>query len=92
MTATDPLVKPLTEIVIELAWLLECSIDADGEPRAAAKTLDWIAFVLDHLTPDQRERLAGVVSKIAAEADPGERQRYLTAFPEAFGLVDDGGE
>jgi hypothetical protein len=89
VTATDPLVRPLTEIVVELAWLLEYSIAADRERCSAAGTLDWIAFVLDHLTPDQRARLAGVVAGIAAAADPGDRQRFLAAFPGAFGLVDD---
>jgi hypothetical protein len=89
VTALDPLVVPLARIVAELAWLLEDSIDDDGEPRSAAKTLDWIAFVFEGLEPEQRGQLTGVINQLAAEAQPGARREFLESFPEAFGLIED---
>lgn len=89
MTELDPLVVPLARIVVELAWLLEDSIDDDGEPHSAAKTLDWIAFVFDGLEPEQRGQLTGVITQLAAEAQPGARREFLESFPEAFGLIED---
>jgi hypothetical protein len=86
VTHADPLVRPLAKIVVELAWLLEDSIDDDGEPRGAMKTLEWSAFVLGDLAPDQREQLVGVLAELACAAEPGQRREFMESFPDAFGL------
>ncbi|MBR7838843.1 hypothetical protein KDL01_36590 [Actinospica durhamensis] len=92
MTDADPLVRPLAEIVVELAWMLESSIDEDGEPRGAIKTLDWVAGVFDCLTADQRLRLIEVIAGIAAEAELGPRREFLEAFASDFGLAEEDDE
>lgn len=89
MTESDPLVRPLVETVVELALLLEASLDESDEPYGRAGMLDWIAFVFDRLSLEQRHRLAQVVAAIAADAEAGVRRELLTSFPLTFGLVDE---
>ena len=79
----------MAEIVVELAWRLEDSIDDEGEPRGVANTLEWVAGVFNHLAGDERQRLTGVIARIAAETDPGPQREFLESFPFAFCLTED---
>ena len=81
----------MAEIVVELAWLSEDSIDDNGEPRGVATTLEWIAGVFVHLAAYERHRVAEIVARIAADAEPGPRREFLESFPFAFCLTEEEG-
>ena len=89
MTDIDPLVRPLVELVAELAFRLDGSLNDDVEPRWAVKALEWIAFVCGELPPDQRERVARIVADMAAGTEPGAHKRFLESFADDFGLLEE---
>lgn len=82
MSTTDPRGRPLAEIVVELAWLLEDSIDDDGEPRGVATTLEWVAGVFVHLVAGERHRVAEIVARIAADVEPGPRRDAVAMWKD----------
>ncbi|MEU6492246.1 hypothetical protein ABZ890_17890 [Streptomyces sp. NPDC046984] len=89
MKEDDPLVQALTKLLIELTRFIDSIIDEDGEPRAAAKQLDFVAGTFDQLTPDQRASLTQIVQHLAAAEPSAERREFLDVFAEDFGLTDD---
>lgn len=89
MNGNDSLVQALTKLLVELTRFIDSTIDEDGEPRAAAKQLDFVAGTFDQLTPDQRGSLAEIVQQLAAAEPSAERREFLDAFTEDFGLIDD---
>ncbi|GAA2479230.1 hypothetical protein GCM10010406_14280 [Streptomyces thermolineatus] len=89
MNGDDSLLQTLTKLLIELTRFIDSTIDEDGEPRAAAKQLDFVAGAFDQLTPDQRGSLARMVQQLAAAEPSAERREFLDTFAEDFGLTDD---
>ncbi|MFF5408557.1 hypothetical protein ACFY8K_37650 [Streptomyces misionensis] len=89
MNGNDSLVQALTRLVVELTRFIDSTIEEDGEPRAAAKQLDFVAGAFDQLTPDQRGSLAEIIQQLAAAEPSAERRAFLDVFTEDFGLIDD---
>jgi hypothetical protein len=88
MSTPDPLVRALIELVIDLTWFIDDTIDDDGESRAAGKQLDAVAGAFDRLTPEQREALITLVHEMASAETGTARREFLESFPEDFGLID----
>ncbi|MFJ8351793.1 hypothetical protein ACIQ9J_36755 [Streptomyces sp. NPDC094153] len=89
MNGDDSLLQTLTKLLVELTRFIDSTIDEDGEPRAAAKQIDFVAGTFDRLTPDQRGSLAQIVQQLAAAEPSAERREFLDTFAEDFGLTDD---
>lgn len=81
MNGNDPLVQTLTKLLIELTRFIDSTIDEDGEPRAAAKQLDFVAGTFDQLTPDQRGSLAEIVQQRRQPSRPQSGESSWTPSP-----------
>ncbi len=84
--------EELARLVVRAAMFFELADDDTVDPDAAVDWLESIASSLEQLSPADRDWLLGRVGDWATEEKQPENRRFLEAFPDAFGLVADGGE
>jgi len=89
VTESDPLVRLLAGLVVDVVWWLDSCGDEEVDPDSAVKMMESVAWVLLNAPGEQRARFLDVLKELAeAEEHPGRRAQLL-AFPFACGLVED---
>lgn len=74
--------------VVQAAAFFELVSDETLDPDIAVKELESIAFLLNHLLPEEKEEFVAFVHREAESARLPEYREFLLAFPEASGLLE----